>query len=262
VTSGSEPGRRRSVRQKPSSAASALLPLIGLLLSGCGSAYGPIEASGPTSTATNQSHPGGTRLEGLFYRSQREANDALTHFDREHPQCQLWTNWQKLCSRTGQDGATFCQVDQEHLARPSTPFCLAGPIDPAGPLYFTSRDTPETRSSRNRFCARFGDALVDPENPGNLPNCEAYTVDRPFNGTSLTSVAHPLCRHWVVRPPLQNGTRRLLYCDQWVPHNACPGIIGIIPPPTLSNGIIVFSDPIPTSAPVWGTFCPPREEPR
>jgi hypothetical protein len=37
-------------------------------------------------------------------------------------------------------------------------------------------------------------------------------------------------------------------------------MVGVIPGPHLVNGLIAFESPNPTSAPVWGTYCPPQEE--
>jgi hypothetical protein len=244
--------RRRA--SGPSSAVPILLIVSQLAIAGCSS--GELVSSG--SAAGEASRPLGDRRQ-VHYLSQGQADASLTRFDRDHPQCQLWTNWQKMCSRTGEGGKTYCQTDADHPARPSEPFCVAGALDLQGPLHATAGDTRQVRLSRNRFCARFAGASTNHNNPRGLPACQIYRPDRPFNGTSLTAVAHPLCRHWVQRPPLTDGTPSLLFCDSWESHPSCPDIVGVIRPPSLApNGVIIFSSPIPASVPVWGTYCLPK----
>jgi hypothetical protein len=214
-----------------------LLPLVPLLLGGAGA--------------------------GIYYNSQGEADSALMQFGRLKPQCEMWTNWQKLCSRTGAGGAVECRQDAGHRARPSRPFCVAGGQPPGEPLGMAVDDDAPTRQSRNRFCAHVGNGLLDPsEDPGPLPNCDSYRSDRPFNGTTLQAVAHPLCKRWA---RAGGGTPRLpalLYCAEWKQPAPCPDLVGGVRPPALVNGIIAFQPPVPTSVPVWGTYCQSRGEPK
>jgi hypothetical protein len=218
-----------------------------------------ISSGAAASGEASRTYGSGVDRGQVRYLSQRQADASLARFDRAHPQCQLWTNWQKMCSRTGEAGKTYCQTDADRPARPSEPFCVAGAVDPQGPLHANAGDTTQVRASRNRFCARFAGASTDENNPRGLPACQIYRQDRPFNGTSLTAVAHPLCRHWVQRPPLTDGTPSLLFCDSWESHPSCRDIVGVIRPPSLApNGVIILSSPIPTSVPVWGTYCLPK----
>jgi len=34
----------------------------------------------------------------IYYKTQAAADRALEAFDTANPSCQLWTNWQKMCS--------------------------------------------------------------------------------------------------------------------------------------------------------------------
>jgi len=52
-----------------------------------------------------------------------KADRALQAFDKNHPECALWSNWRKLCSRIGPGGSTYCRTDPDHPASPSAPFC-------------------------------------------------------------------------------------------------------------------------------------------
>lgn len=59
---------------------------------------------------------------GIFYTDQKAADAALVQFANSNPDCQLWTNWEKMCSRTS--GASTCIRDSRLQVRPSTPFCV------------------------------------------------------------------------------------------------------------------------------------------
>ena len=67
-----------------------------------------------------------THDEYIYYRNQLAADTDLTLFDIANPNCQLWTNWQKMCARLDAQGGMHCVVDPGRPARPSTPFCVAG----------------------------------------------------------------------------------------------------------------------------------------
>jgi hypothetical protein len=113
------------------------------------------------------------------------ADRVLQAFDAAHPQCQLWTNWQKMCSRTGPDGATVCVIDPDRPVRPSEPFCTGGPW---------SADEPATRAqlaSYGRFCRVRRAQVTAP-----FRVCEGGE-DRPFNGRRIAARLHPWCQLWV-----------------------------------------------------------------
>ena len=56
----------------------------------------------------------------IYYKSQAAADTALAAFDKDNPSCQLWTNWQKMCSRTGEGGAASCIKGRQLSVKPST----------------------------------------------------------------------------------------------------------------------------------------------
>lgn len=165
-------------------AAGGLLAGIGVLsLSACVQ-DGPLD-EGPGSAG--MSRAGDATLD-IFYASQEEADADLARFDRENPQCQLWTNWQRTCSRTGPDGATFCHntsVDVEA----SQVFCAADGID--GYLLINQLQTAREKASFNRFCSEFDIDYVSGER-----TCVVWQSGRPFNGLRLAEVEHPWCERW------------------------------------------------------------------
>ena len=101
----------------------------------------------------------------------------MAAFDLAHPQCDMWTDWRELCSRTGPNGATYCRLDPSHPARPSEPFCAANAVVPY---------TPEQQASRDRFCVE----------KTKIGRCHTYKPDRPFGGETLGQMLHPSCRRW------------------------------------------------------------------
>jgi hypothetical protein len=131
---------------------------------------------------SRQAHATAPASSGLNPASS--ADRQLQAFDAAHPQCQLWTNWQKMCSRTGPDGATVCVTDPGRPVRPSEPFCTAGTEAEASP----SR---AQIASYRRFC-RFR-----PGQEGNpFHGCEG-AENRPFNGRRVAARLHQWCDLWV-----------------------------------------------------------------
>ena len=124
----------------------------------------------------------------IYYASQQEADAALAAFDRDNPECQLWTNWQKMCSRTGDGRSTECTEDHANRVRPSIPFCAAVGDASLARLAPSNRDLIRNRGqrlSRGRFCRLAGGVL----------DC---ATRRPFNGRSLAARRHRFCRIWSV----------------------------------------------------------------
>ncbi len=104
------------------------------------------------------------------------ADRALKAFDEKNPECALWSDWHKLCSRTGPGGSTYCRTDPSHPVNASTPFCARSSTS-----YLRMR--PAELKSRDRFRI-----------PGRK---NEYTADRPFNGSTVQAIDHPLCKEWV-----------------------------------------------------------------
>jgi hypothetical protein len=142
-----------------------------------------------------------------------EAGDTqLAAFEREHPSCQLWTNWQKMCSRTGRGGSTYCVRDDERSVRRSEPFCAH--YRDAGAWY---EHNARQEASSLRFCRTVGlESLVDGDGRRSTGRrlCKKYGEDRPFNGRRLAARANPLCEEWITR------TDGILVCARWR-HKSC-----------------------------------------
>jgi hypothetical protein len=143
----------------------------------------------------------------IYYPSQQAADAAITRFDHENPECQLWTNWQKMCSRTGPNGETVCVPDRSHPARASEPFCAATPFAGA-----PSPPNPRQLSSIFRYCQRrYRERITDATGrvifDGFL--CGHYRRERPFNGRTLDARRHPYCQRW------ERGPAGVLVCTRW-----------------------------------------------
>lgn len=121
------------------------------------------------------------------------ADRALEAFDKTHPQCALWTDWHKLCSRTGLGGSTYCRLDREHPAKPSAPFCGLGDGAPNN-----IQATLEVKS-RNRFSYLVNRKYDCFKTVGET--CQKifdrhWRKDRPFGGGFLNQMEHPSCAVW------------------------------------------------------------------
>jgi hypothetical protein len=132
-----------------------------------------------------------------------KADRALKAFDDEHPKCALWTDWHKLCSRTGPKGSTYCRIDSGHPTAPSTPFCARslGHVEHnARNLIDEARSSEETKSIK-RFSKKV-------QAPCNSDGCGGFVIvydaKRPFNGTSLRTWDHPYCASWEIENDLGN----------------------------------------------------------
>lgn len=121
----------------------------------------------------------------IYYQSDGDAEADLASFDSGNPGCYLWTNWQKLCSRTGAGGATECKEDRQRRVRPSRPFCIRG-----NPANWSDAQA----QSAFRFCQtyEFGSGVFAGE-----INCAQYQKGRPFDPRHLAVRRHPWCEVWV-----------------------------------------------------------------
>ncbi len=118
----------------------------------------------------------------IYYDSQAEADRALAAFDKANPQCQLWTNWQKMCSRANPDGQTLCARDPAKPVEPSKPFCVASTYNHSDTSLIPANDI-DTLESIERFCSS-AEATEKQSNP-DWTNYTAigfcrYKSDRPF----------------------------------------------------------------------------------
>lgn len=127
-----------------------------------------------------------------FYRTQAQANAALKSFDRKNPSCQLWSNWQKMCSRTGVGGKTYCTTNSTNPVRPSTAFCSG---DATGLDRVEAGTLTKEQISRDRFCVSFDSSSTFARKLGR-PTCYERDRRRPFAGLEILSRAHPWCEEW------------------------------------------------------------------
>jgi hypothetical protein len=123
-----------------------------------------------------------TSTPSIYYKTQAEADVALAAFDTDNPDCQLWTNWQKMCSRTGDGGATYCTKNADLKARPSVPFCAA-------PIWLQKNNQENETLSSLRFCKK---TFIDE----NRVKCALYQNNRPFSYFSIHARINKWCREW------------------------------------------------------------------
>ncbi len=146
--------------------------------------------------------------EDIYYPSQAAADAELTQFDGKHADCQLWTNWQKLCSRTGPNGQTSCRTSAQRGIRPSAPFCVAR--EDGGYRRPDESDGDRALRSSLRFCTY--PAGKPATSIGQAESCE-YSPSRPFGGHELRNQTHPWCVTWKEAAPVRDAsfTRRPRY---------------------------------------------------
>lgn len=132
--------------------------------------------------------------DSTYFSSQEEADNRLTAFDKENPNCQLWTNWQKMCSRTGPNGETYCVTDPDKPVRPSEPFCTHSPRENYSEYHVSTWQENQKKSLR-RFCQEPDRNEERREDQDATGYCK-YEDDRPFNDRSLAARRHPWCQEW------------------------------------------------------------------
>lgn len=133
-----------------------------------------------------------TSTPSSFYKTQADADAALVAYGNANRPCQLWTNWQKMCSRTGPKGAALCLVDPEVNVAPSAVFCSKD--EDYGKQLQDARLTAE-QISRDRFCTSFENSSPLSKRLGR-PLCVDLDRNRPFSGKRLSSRLHPWCGEW------------------------------------------------------------------
>lgn len=136
-----------------------------------------------------------------------KSDKALKLFDEAHPACELWSDWHKLCSRTGPKGSTYCRTDPEHPATASAPFCAKGSQG------FTQLDdmSAAERQSVQRYVTGYqnidvGEQVPGQSRPSYTKHVQVPTFDpgRPFAGRTLGQLEHPYCAAWMVEK--EDGT--------------------------------------------------------
>jgi len=118
----------------------------------------------------------------VFFASQARAEKDLKDFGRSNPSCELWSNWQKVCSRIGD--TIYCGVDVTNRVRPSKTFCV-GSWDGVDTL---------ANMSQFRFCKKRGELYYSSSR--RFAVCEEYLSGRPFDGRDLSARLSPACVEW------------------------------------------------------------------
>jgi hypothetical protein len=197
--------------------------------------------------------------ETIYFPSQKAADLAMAAFDDVNPDCELWTNWQKMCSRTGENGAVLCHKSTIGV-RPSTPFCAARTN---GPFEGLSRPNQPTQfTSYMRFCR------VNGKVPAGLKDFEhcVWTKNRPFNGLSRSDRRHPWCKRWVPAVPkainAQQSKAMGLYCSDSVVPDWCQWPEGMAYGRNANSNTKIISDQPrimtlfdPSSRAINGLYC-------
>lgn len=211
-----------------------------------------IAVFGITVIAACGSLDAGLRADAAPAIQQGSADAVLSDFDRRHPSCQLWTNWQKLCSRTGPDGAAECKTDNGFAAQPSEPFCAVRRV-PDGRIDTTRDDPPAQQRSRNRLCDTF--AIGE----DGIRRCTSYAAARPFDGRRAEAIAHPLCRRWQTISPSPTAAPGALVgpasCVEWVERLPCPQVVGNASRFPAPDTIVMPTVRDVRRRPVWGVYC-------
>ncbi len=125
----------------------------------------------------------------------RSADRQMIAFGDRNPQCPQWSNWEKLCSRTGPNGAALCAMDNARSTESSEPFCVTAAA-PRAELAFRGNYS-DGGASGLRFCrvpARL--SASESEAQGLATLCESYDAERPFNARRIASLRHPWCAAW------------------------------------------------------------------
>jgi len=186
--------------------------------------------------------------ERLHSQAREPADAALVRFERDNPECPLWTDWRKTCSRTGPAHSMLCVTDPGRVVRPSEPFCVKAEMSGVpGPF------TENQRMSSLRFCRatrliRVTDASGQPRYEQTI--CHRYRIDRPFNGRRPAARRHPMCNRW------SRGAENVLTCVQWraadcEPHDGVPR-----PPARPSEDQVVIPQNFdPEATATFGVFC-------
>jgi hypothetical protein len=208
---------------------------------------------------------GSGNIPSIYYRSQAEADADLARYDLDNPSCQLWTNWQKMCSRTGPKGQVHCTDDKRHAARPSTPFCAVRLVQVPGEPFSVPPARPETLTeskasgaSRRRFCTKLwnGEARLVPfereiaDEHKAVPLCITYRVPRPFDGRNWQSQSTPRCKQW------HKEGGGLYRCSESVEDGYCNKLTNGVPElRSESNGIYTGRSLSSELHTIWGPYC-------
>lgn len=130
------------------------------------------------------------------------ADRVLKAFDEGHPQCALWTDWHKLCSRTGMGGSTYCRTDAEHPVNPSTPFCAKGMNGYAPDQHMSGAERKSSARFTNNYVERRWTESGNSDGKSGVTKHRKYPIfdpNRPFSGRTLAQLEHPYCAVWLIQ---------------------------------------------------------------
>lgn len=141
------------------------------------------------------------------------AAQKLAAFERDNPDCQLWTDWQSMCSRTGSNREPYCVRDPDRPVAPSEPFCTNAYLG-YEPYSLSKRQV----QSVMRFCDRTEarKTLNGKSSDGSARNCVRFNPDRPFSGRGLAARLHPWCEEWA-----DSGTETIVCSNASTSNIAC-----------------------------------------
>lgn len=151
------------------------------------SALVPIAACVAAAVSSGSERSGSNSAASATLNPARPADRQMRAYGEVNPDCRMWTNWEKLCSRTGANGTIVCGIDPGRRVTPSDPFCAASrSATPAASL-------PETeRVSSERFCRAH--RTTEDLSRGTLSRvCTRHDPRRPFNGRRVAALLHRDC---------------------------------------------------------------------
>jgi hypothetical protein len=151
------------------------------------------------------SHNASGQEDGPAYPAPYDASKPdheLKAFDKSHPKCALWTDWHKLCSRTGPSGSTYCRTDPQHPVNPSTPFCAKGMGDYAPAQHMSEAERKSSARFTIKYVERHWTESGKPNGEDAITKRRKYPIfdpNRPFSGRTLAQLEHPYCAVWLIQ---------------------------------------------------------------
>lgn len=180
----------------------------------------------------------------IYYKSQADADVALSQFDRDNPSCQLWSNWQSVCVKQA-DNTIVCGKSKRGSVKPSKPFCVVanGLEQPA----YIDR-VPNGGDSVARFCNKR--ELLRGVGGNASQVCSQFAANRPFAKIDLGYPPNRWCRKWV---SVKRGANLMPHCAELALPKSCknPSITGVGPiaanprnHPDMAAGFVPDKSPI------------------
>ncbi|MFC4291120.1 hypothetical protein ACFOWX_01695 [Sphingorhabdus arenilitoris] len=202
----------------------------------------------------------GTRQSSsIYYKSQSAADAALAAFDKDNPTCQLWTNWQKMCSRANPDARSLCVTQKHNSVAPSAPFCVASVYKDSKVTNISSSDT-RTLLSIARFCDGKTSLETNPEwDIHTAVGFCAYQENRPFV-LKQPFTMNELASQWIIDNFDESQMSEHSILESYDEHrsNWCNDfdVLGMYEQEEFGgDGVIMPTLRIKNIEPVFGIFC-------